>query len=96
LDATVHYPFHPHYNRTFKILQRSGSVSSQVILEASPGKTFTVPLWMIDPAARELGLSLPVVIDSSVYLSIVALLETNCFAEQIFCAVETTDGPTTP
>jgi hypothetical protein len=53
LEVTVHYPFHPCVNRTFNGLQRSGSVHSQITLEHSPGKTFTIPIWMTDPKARD-------------------------------------------
>ena len=82
LEATVQYRFHPYFNQTFKVLQRSGSVSSQVTLQRAPGKTFTIPLWMTDPAAGELEISSAVTVDFSIYLDIVDLLESSCFAAE--------------
>ena len=93
LEATVHYQFHPHANKTFKVLQRSGSVSSQITLELSPGKCFTVPMWMTDPVARDFTLSRSININFNLYLDILALLEGSCFAVETSSAVETTDEP---
>ena len=93
LEATVHYQFHPHANRTFKVLQRSGSVSSHITLELSRGKTFTVPQWMTDPAAKDFRVSRAIDINYSLYLDVLALLESSCFAVEATSAMETTDGP---
>ena len=94
LEAMVHYQFHPHANRTFKVLQRSGSVSSHLTLELAPGKCFTVPLWMTDPSAADLKLSRSIAINFELYLDILVLLESSCFAVEAFSAAETTDEPT--
>jgi len=93
LEATVYYRFHPYADKTFNVLQRSGSVSSQITLELSPGKTFTVPLWMTDPAAKDVELGPSTTIDVGLYLEILALLHANCFATEAFSAVETKDEP---
>jgi len=94
LEATVHYRYHPYFNQTFKILQRGGSVRSQLTLEKSPGKTFAIPIWMVEPAALDFCVSNSVTVDSQIYLSIIALLDTNCFSADSFSAAETTNGST--
>ena len=93
LEATVHYRFHPYFNQTFKTLQRSGGpVSSQVTLQRAPGKTFTIPLWMTDPAAGELEISSTVTVDLSIYFDIVDLLESSCFAAEFNPAAKGNDA----
>lgn len=96
LEATIHYQFHPYANQTFKVLQRSGSVSSQITLEPSPGKSFTVPLWMIDPSAKQFRLRHSVTVEIDLYFEVLALLEASCCAVETFSAVETTNGSTKP
>ena len=95
LEATVHYRFHPYFNQTFKVLQRSGSVSSQITLQRAPGKTFTIPLWMTDPATRDLVISKSVAVDSNIYLAIVDLLESSCFAAELTSAAKRNDATPT-
>ena len=93
LELMVRYLFYPCVNRTFKVLQRSGSVHSQITLEHSPGKTFTIPIWMTDPTARDFGVDVSINIDLTVYLDILALLETSCFAVEPLAAAKTIDEP---
>ena len=93
LEVTVHYPFHPYVNRTFKVLQRSGSAHSQITLEHSLGKPFTIPIWMTEPTARDFCVDVSINIDLTVYLDILALLETSCFAVAPLAAAKTIDEP---
>jgi len=70
-------------------------VSSQVTLQKAPGKTFTIPLWMTDPAAEELAVSPSIALDCRTYLEIVDLLESCCFAADFNSAPEGHDATPT-
>jgi hypothetical protein len=48
---------------------------------------------MTDPAARDFGVGVSINIDLTVYLDILALLETSCFAVEPLAAAKTIDEP---
>src|SRR5688572_11083734 len=80
-QATVYYPFHHLHGQTFPTVQRSGGRSRGITLELAPGRTLSVPRWMLEPAAQELHLADQTLFPAVVLLNVVALLDS------IRCAV---------
>jgi len=79
-EARIYYKYHPYANQTFKVLQRSGGKHHQVTLSLSPGKTLTVPEWMLQPEASQFQVGISVEISHKTLLELLDLLNANCFA----------------
>ena len=93
--ARVYYTFHPYANQTFKVLQRAGGKAGRVTVELSPGKTLTLPLWMLQPEAALLQVGPGIDIPLPILLEIVDLVRANCSAlKPISDALEPADGST--
>jgi hypothetical protein len=93
--ARIYYTFHPYANQTFKVLQRACGKAGQVTIELSPGKTLTLPLWMLQPEAALLQVGPGIDIPLPILLEIVDLVRANCSAlKPISDALEPADGST--
>ena len=93
--ARIYYSFHPYSGLTFKVLHLAGGKPEQVTLERSAAKTFTVPLWMLQPEAALLQVSANIEIPHTVLLEIIDLLTANCSAlKPLSDALEHADGST--
>ena len=77
------------------MLQRAGGKSGQVTVERSPGKTLTLPMWMLQAEAATLQIGSTVDISPSVLLEIVELIRANCSAlKPLSDALEQAHGST--
>jgi len=92
-EARIYYRYHPYAKKTFKVLQRSSGKRHQVTLSISPGKTITVPEWMLQPEASRLQVDICVEISHKTLLELLDLLNANCFAlEPTNTALEKLNG----
>ncbi len=77
------------------MLQRACGKAGQVTVELSPGKTLTLPLWMLQPEVALLQVGPGIDIPLPILLEIVDLVRANCSAlKPISDALEHTDGST--
>ncbi len=54
LDTTVHYPFHPLYNKTLKVIAWPKIQDGSATVELPNGKTLKIPIWMLEVDAAKI------------------------------------------